>query len=75
MWDGPENAELWRLQREEFAEESAWMKEMNESSNIFKQYMKCEPWDDYNSGAGGAAAGGASPGGASAGGAAASASK
>ena len=24
MWDGPENAELWRLQREEFAEEAAW---------------------------------------------------
>ena len=43
MWDGPENAELWRLQREEFAEEAAWMKEMNESSNIFKQYMKSEP--------------------------------
>ena len=70
MWDGHENAELWRLQREEFAEEAAWKKEMDKPCNVFKKYMRSEPWDDDYFGAGGAAAGGA----ASAGVAAASAS-
>ena len=40
MWDGPENAELWRLQREEFSEEAAWKKEMDKPCNVFKKFMK-----------------------------------
>ena len=69
LWDRPENAELWRLQREEFTEEAAWKKEMDKPCNV-KKYMNREPWDDDNFKAGGVAAGKA----ASAGGAAASAS-
>ena len=84
MWDKQKNADLWRFQREEFAENAAWKKERSESSNIVKQFIKSELRVDYNSGAGEAAAGGAAAGGAatwvaafveaSAGGAAASAS-
>ena len=67
MWDGPENAELWRLQREEFAEEAAWKKEMDKPCNVFKKYMNSEPWDDDYSGAGGVAPGVATSGRAAAG--------
>ena len=48
IWDGPENAELRRLQHEEFAEEAAWKKEMDKPCNVFKKYMKSEPLDDNN---------------------------
>ena len=43
MWDGPDNAELQRLQREEFGTEAAWKKDTNESTNNFKKFMKSKP--------------------------------
>ena len=67
MWDGPKTAELWRLQREEFAEEAAWKKEMDKPCNVFKKYMNSKPLDDDNSGAGKVAPGVATSGGAAAG--------
>ena len=57
MWNGPENAELWHLQREEFAEEAAWKKEIDKPCNVFKKFIKSERWYDNNSGAGKAAFG------------------
>ena len=48
MWDRPENAVLWRQQREEFSEEAAQKKKIDESSKLFKNFMKRQPWDDYN---------------------------